>query len=303
MATHQVIAVVVTYKPNTKVFSQLRACLAPQVQHIVIVDNTEGSSAPDRLKSSQETWLRLGRNTGIAHAQNLGIDHAKRLGATHILLMDQDSLPPMNMVQCQLDTLACEPSTNVAAIGPLCRDVKTGNPSLLIQRRGWRIFRMNAQTLKHPVPVEYMPASGTLIPLPMLERIGPMRTEYFIDRVDVEWCLRARHLGMSIWVNPCTVMQHNQGTSTMQILGRTLYMGQDFRGYFHVRNSIAMALRARVPLFWRIDNLLKTLPCMLLYPLRAKTGRLRVAGILLRAVFDGFLGRMGKGYYRHRPLD
>ena len=302
MAAHRVIAVVVTYKPNTEEFARLLACLAPQVQHTVIVDNTEVEPITVPASNPQVTWLNLRRNTGIGHAQNLGIVHAKQLGATHILLMDQDSLPLENMVQCQLETLATKLSSDVAAVGPLCRDIKTGISSPLIQRRGWRIRRIHAQSLTSPVQVEYIPASGTLIPLPILERVGLMRADYFIDKVDVEWCLRARQMGMSIWVDPCNVMQHDQGVRAVQIFGRTLYIGADFRGYFHVRNSVAMALRANIPMFWRLDSLLKTLPCVVLYAAAARTGRLRITGILLRAVFDGLFGRMGKGYFQHRSL-
>ena len=297
-----VIAVVVTYQPDTAVLVRLLAKLAPQVQYTVIVDNTESPQPATTTHDPRQTLLHMGKNTGIGRAQNLGIAKARQLGATHVLLMDQDSLPPANLVAHQLQILANAPPDTVAAIGPLCRDVKTGQTLPLIQRHGWRIRRLHAEGLVAPVSVEYIPASGTLIPLHILKRVGPMRAEYFIDRVDVEWCLRARHMGLSIWVDPRLEMWHDQATHAVKMLGRTLYVGHNFRRYFHVRNSVAMALRARIPLFWRMDQLIKTPSYMLLYTMAAPTGRLRMVGTLLTAVLDGLRGRMGKGRYEHRPL-
>ena len=302
VTTAHVIAVVVTYQPDTTVLARLLAQLAPQVQHTVIVDNTEGTQPATPTRDPRQTLLLLGQNTGLGHAQNLGMAKARQLGATHVLLMDQDSLPPANLVSHQLQALASASPDTVAAIGPLCRDVKTGQTTPLIQRHGWRIHRLHAEGLVTPVSVEYIPASGTLIPLHILERVGPMRAEYFIDRVDMEWCLRARHMGLTVWVDPRSEMWHDQATHAIKVLGRTLYVGHNFRCYFHVRNSVAMALRARIPLFWRLDQLLKTPSYMLLYAMAAQTGRLRMVGTLLAAVLDGLRGRMGKGHYEHRPL-
>lgn len=303
-----VIAVVVTYHPDQAGLARLLHRLSLQVQHTVVVDNTSGTggtSAPlPHLGSVHPTttWLPLGHNTGIGHAQNLGVEEARRRGATHVLFMDQDSLPPDTLVPHLLQTLATAPLHRVAAIGPVCRDVKTGHTTPLIQRHGWRVRRVCTDGLTAPVPVEYIPASGTLVPLPMLDRVGLLRADYFIDRVDVEWCLRARHQGLAVWVDPRTEMQHDQATRTVRLLGRTLYVGRDFRAYFHVRNSVAMALRADIPMLWRVDQFLKTVPYVLLYTLAAEQGRLRMAGALVQAVVDGVRGRMGLGRYETRPL-
>lgn len=302
MTTAHAIAVVVTYQPNQAVLARLLDRLAPQVAHTIIVDNSEGTEPLALADGPQQTLVTLGQNLGLAHAQNLGLAHARQLGASHALLMDQDSLPPADLVALQLQALAGAPSDTVAAIGPLCRDIKTGQTLPLIQRRGWRLRRLRADGLRTPVAVEYIPASGTLLPMAMLERVGPLRAEYFIDRVDVEWCLRARHLGLQIWVDPRTEMAHDLGQQPVSLRGRTLYLGHGFRHYFHVRNSVAMALRARIALFWRLDQLLKTPLYMLLYTLAAPTGRWTMAGILCTALWDGLRGRMGKGRYAHRPL-
>ena len=341
MTTACVVAVVVAYHPNPSQLAQLLAALAPQVAHTVCVDNTNGLPPATRQPDAHTTHLQLGRNTGIAHAQNLGLAQARQLGATHVLLMDQDSQPPPDLVAQLLagwrhaDTSASEahrahqtnpsgqasqsrrpdPASDtddiddsgprLAAIGPLCRDEKTGRLMPLIQRQGWRIRRSvpDAPTASlAPIQVEYIPASGTLLSLAALDRVGPLQADYFIDRVDVQWCLRARQLGLAVCVNPAVEMAHNQATRSVRLLGRTLYVGHDFRAYFHVRNSLAMALDARVPAFWRVDQLLKLPAYLALHIAVAQHGRWRMVGWMAAALRDALRGRMGLGHFSDRPL-
>lgn len=300
----RVVAVIVTYYPNGRALEKLLARLQPQVAHTVQVDNTdEPLPGPSALGASvTNTTLRLGTNTGIGHAQNVGIDQARQLGATHVLLLDQDSLPPLGLVAQLLNTLSTDGADQVAAIGPLCRDVKTGRIIPLIQRAGWRIRRTVPSNSTTVFPVAYMPASGSLIPMRVLDQIGGMRADYFIDRVDVEWCLRASRMGFSVWVDSSVEMSHDQGTESIELPSRTMYVGHEFRHYFHVRNSLAMALRAPIPLFWRIDQWMKTPLYVLFYSAVARTGRLRMARLLLRGVADALAGRMGKGFFEGRPF-
>ena len=390
--TAKIVAVVVAYHPKADRLAQLLARLAHQVAHTVCVDNSDAPSLPDSgtphaeadssitpdwPDSEQLTVLRLGHNAGIAHAQNLGIAQARQLGASHVLLMDQDSLPPPELAPRLLAALQGAPQAQpVAAIGPLCRDVKTGRIVPLIQRTGWRIQRLvpesvagadasaasapdaarasapdagagtgtgadagrdavararsesakpkagerietsasdefSEPTIKpvlsaaasfHLHLVEYIPASGSLIDLALLDRVGPMQDDYFIDRVDVQWCLRARHLGLAIAVHPGVEMAHDQATRTVQLGRRTLFVGHDFRAYFHVRNSLAMALRAPIDPFWRADQLLKLPGYMGFHIAVAERGKWRMAGLMGCALLDALRGRMGLGYFTQRPF-
>ena len=295
------VAVVVTHFPVHERLVHAVRCLRNQVDAVVLVDNTD---VPARAVDGSAldptiTILHQGHNHGIGQAQNRGIAQARALGASHVLLMDQDSLPSPGMAQTLLHALR-DAGPNVAAVGPVCRDVKTGQPLPLIQRRGWCIRRLAPEVLREPADVDYLPASGTLMPLTALDRIGPLREDYFIDRIDVEWCLRARRLGWRILVTPDAELQHDLGQRSVRFLGRTLYIGHDFRAYYHLRNSVAMALRAPIGWPWRLDQLLKMPLYLLLYITCAEGGALRMARLLLRALRDGVMGHMGKLNINHR---
>lgn len=290
----RVVAVLVTYHPDRQRLAQALQRLHAQVAACVVVDNTEGGPPADAAAAGDGEWIANGRNLGIGQAQNLGIARARALGASHVLLLDQDSLAPADLVPALLRTLSQAAAAHaVAAVGPLCRDVKTGATLPLIRHSGWRVRRLRPGRSDGAVAVDHLPASGTLIPLHALDRVGPLREDYFIDRVDVEWCLRARHQGWTILVDPAVELQHDLGRRALRLLGRTVYVGQDWRACLHVRNSLAMALRAPIALRWRIDQWLKTPLYLLFYAAVAEGGRLRQARRLLHAAWDGVMGRLG----------
>jgi hypothetical protein len=63
-----------------------------------------------------------------------------------------------------------------------------------------------------------------------------------------------------------------------------------------------MALDARVPAFWRVDQLLKLPAYLALHIAVAQHGRWRMVGWMAAALRDALRGRMGLGHFSDRPL-
>ncbi len=97
----RVVAVVVTYRPEDDCRELLDA-LERQCDAVVVIDNGSGAQFVAELAAacaaSGAEFVGLSQNVGIAAAQNCGIERARELGATHVLLSDDDSLPPEKMV-------------------------------------------------------------------------------------------------------------------------------------------------------------------------------------------------------------
>lgn len=78
-------------------------------------------------------------------------------------------------------------------------------------------------------------SSGMLIPVLALENIGLMRSDFFIDMVDYEWCWRARSKGwIIIQDNTCPFV--HQIENTKKVLNKI--PAAPFRLYYVYRNSI-----------------------------------------------------------------
>ncbi len=256
-ATRAIVAVVVTMDPDPRTFEALLAATRPQVDAIIVIDN--GSRA-DLLR--QITSLCDGRamlhalpnNVGVAAAQNRGIGLAKSLNATDVLLLDHDSVPDKRMVTelgMAADTLA-RSGIAVGAVGPAIVDRQSGMAAPLPQiiEDAVRFVPMPSQ----PAPCEYLIASGTLVSVAAFDAVGPLNEAYFVDQVDIEWCLRAKRAGFAFWCVPQARLEHAIGDETVSFwfLGqRQLAVHSPRRDYFYFRNSIRLIRTAGVAKPWK----------------------------------------------------
>ena len=247
-----VVAVVVTYQPALEVLEQLLDALVPQVTSVVVVDNGSHSDLA-AWNSERDTraveLLRLGENRGIAAAQNVGIHWARNRGAGFVLLMDQDSIPAPDMVEKLISTIS--EHALPAAAGPRYLDERQDNPPPFIRVRGLRLERCACATGESVVPVDYLIASGCLIPMSVLDKVGGMRDDFFIDYVDIEWGLRAKSLGWQSWGVFAARMSHSLGDSAGKFMGINYSIRSPLRHYYTMRNAVWLCQQAHVPRNWK----------------------------------------------------
>jgi rhamnosyltransferase len=100
----------------------------------------------------------------------------------------------------------------VAAVGPQFIDENSGNPSPAIRHYYFRIQKLYLDpSSSDPVETDHMIASGSIIRTSVLDSVGAMREDFFIDWVDIEWCMRARSMGYLSYYVPSVVMKHSVG--------------------------------------------------------------------------------------------
>jgi len=298
-----VCAVVVAFRPAPGTLARLLQALAGQVAHVVVVDNTEGGGAAADLATpagAGHLTVRLnGFNAGVAAAQNTGIAMARSRGASHVLLLDQDSLPAPDMVARLVDVWLRLQATgvSVAAIAPRYEDPATGHPASYrrIAERGVATVRCAGPEDDNCPPVDVTIASGLLIPLAALDQVGDMDASLFIDHVDTDWCLRARHHGLPIHVACRARLAHDLGSGGRRIwLGRwrRMPLHAPARHYYQWRNALLLASRPHVPRAWTRAVLrqlvVRTVISMLAGPRRA-------AALVqaCRGIVHGMRGRSG----------
>lgn len=242
-----------SYQPAFDIIKQLLDALVRQVKSVVVVDN--GSHADlavwiRKYDMRAVELLRLGENRGIAVAQNTGIQWARDHGAGFVLLMDQDSIPAPDMVEKLISTISEQPSP--AAAGPRYLDERQDNPPPFIRVRGLCLGRCACSTEESVVSVDYLIASGCLIPMSVLDRVGGMREDLFIDYVDIEWGLRARHHGLQSYGVCSAHMQHSLGDHPIKFLGKNIPLHSPLRHYYHFRNAVLLYKESWVPLNWKL---------------------------------------------------
>jgi rhamnosyltransferase len=260
-----VTAVVVTYQPDLAALRALVAQLLAQAGRVIVVDNaSDADIAASVPADARLTVQRNAANLGIAAAQNLGMLQALQAPACrYVLLADGDSLPAPAMVARLRAALedggAAAP---VAAAGPLTIDQRTGEAAaVLVDEQGRRTRRTLDPDDAPPVQeVGFLIASGSLIPVTALRALRGMRSNYFIDHVDTEWCFRARAAGYRLLLVPQARLYHRLGDAVRRIglrNGRPVAYHAPLRDYYSFRNTLLMHRDTAISVHWRCYQLLR----------------------------------------------
>jgi rhamnosyltransferase len=280
-----ICAVIVAFCPDV-MFSARVASIAPQVKHILIVDNSDSPATSNPLKAvASKLHLDLIQNIanlGIAKALNQGMCWAAERGYRWTLFLDQDSVVAENMIDSLVEAYSAFPmKENLAMIGSNFED-----PSIQTQ-----VLGLNQSKSACWEETRTAITSGSLLFVDAYKAIGPFRDEFFIDCVDLEYCLRARSLGFKVILTRKPIMQHQIGRMTMhRLLWRVTGTSNHppVRRYFMARNRIVLM---REYLFtepiWAIktvySHLKSTALCCLFE--QSKWQKLKYTGL---GVFDGF---------------
>jgi rhamnosyltransferase len=289
-----ITAIVTAYHPDALlrgvVDSALAACEA-----VVVVDNTPradaaaGAAAPGGpLHGLEDPRVRVlgdGGNLGLAAALNLGLA-ALADKAEAVLLLDQDSVIPDGMIASLALDLE-DPSIGI--VGPSPVDAGTG-----------RRYETLAGRHKQIDDRDIVITSGMLIRRDCLAQVpGGFREDFFVDYVDVDFCLRARRNGVRIVRDLALEMPHSIGdVRTHRLLGRSVKVGHQaaWRHYWNTRNGVVLIREhvRRNPV-WAAANALFLARWFALIVL-FETERRSHAAAFLRGLADGLTGKVARRY-------
>jgi rhamnosyltransferase len=263
-AVDRVAVVVVTYNPDISQLDAMMQALMGDCEHFILVDNASANTPLDALqdKSTKVVKILLADNEGIGHAQNHGIRRALALGASHVLLLDQDSLPSVKMVSALLDFEQglLRQNLPVAAVAPQLIESKTQQKIQLITFRAGLKHRVVTDVATPTIQCFSLVASGMLIRACVLEDVGLMNGDLFIEYVDVEWCCRALAQSLLCYVTGSVTMIHDLGDEKVRVSKRlSIPMHQPIRHYYTMRNAIYMLRQKDVPTYWKCNDFVRTL--------------------------------------------
>lgn len=294
MQPTQVIAVIVVFQPNLEILGQLILASSHQVDRLAVINNSPEIPLEKYLPDlgNRPHLIKLQENMGIAYAQNIGIEWAISQKAEYVLLLDQDSVPATGMVQALIGTLNSD--LRAIATGPQYIDTRTGIKSrFMIEHFG---FPRRLLPENKPLKVQFLISSGCLIRLNSLIKIGGMRSNYFIDHVDTEWCLRAINLGYTLLGNPNALMEHTLGDRAQRvwlIYTRNIAEHSPLRDYYMFRNTLLMLRDAKIKFSWQAFLLFRLIQFLIFFLLFSPT-RLQRIKMMWLGVKHGFQNQRGR---------
>jgi rhamnosyltransferase len=237
MHRNEVCGIVVTFHPDAGFPARLRG-ICSQVGILIVVDNGSADAEVRMLADcTAHSGVKLvlnAANLGIARALNIGIQQAMMLGYRWALLLDQDSRGHDDQIDTLLAALQSYPEKErLAVIGSGWRDSPRGSAGPDTDATSPNLWD----------EVEWVITSGSLLSLAAYSSVGPFREEFFIDYVDLEWCIRARARGYCIINTRRLLMSHAIGAPTQH---RLLWMQKSTtnhsadRRYYRARNDTVM---------------------------------------------------------------
>lgn len=293
----RVCGIVVTYHPDPDVLTRAVAAVLPQVDTIVLADNTPGGGF---RPEGEHTVIHEGENIGLPAAYNKGVRWASEQGFSHILLLDQDSVAGAGMVAalCRAEGRLRDDGAAVAAVGPQFTDPKYRDPAPFVRLDGWLIRKERCRSGSDgTVLADYLISSGTLIACERLNTVGPMDEDLFIDYVDVEWGLRAAAKGYQCYGVCDARMEHDLGERSIALWfrkWREVPVHTPLRHYYLFRNAIALCRRDYIPWRWKLNDLYRLVLKFIFYA-TITPPRWEHAIMMSRGIRDGLYRRMGPG--------
>jgi rhamnosyltransferase len=292
----RVAAVIVTFKPNVGRLREVLQATQVQVDHTYIVDNGDGTLVSQFAMHTGRALLTMGENRGIAAAQNAGVAKALSDGFTDVLLLDQDSIPAPDLVRHLIEAREKDPfgSESIGAVG--AATCGTHGIDGFTRIGIGRFERLVTTSTGGTVDCDLLIASGCLISARIWSEVGHMDEPLFIDKVDTDWCLRARHLGYRVLGVPDARLEHRLGTRRVRFwLGRWREMPihDASRYYYMVRNSLLIWRRPHATWRWifaDVNFLLQLLAAVLIAGVAGRAARYAA----LDGIADGCRGVTGR---------
>jgi rhamnosyltransferase len=289
----KVCAVMVCFYPDIEELSSNINAIVGQVDKLIIVDNSEKPVNSDVLienhHASNIEWVSLKQNLGIGAAHNVGIKMAIEQNYDGILLLDQDSNPPENLVSelsSGIEFLKGQ-GIKIACLGPDIFNKNTNETYKPLVNKG---VELNQDLVEKDVLI----SSGKLILADVVKEIGMMDESLFIDLVDFEWCWRAKKYGYRVFSSRRARMGHMVGQKNVKILKvYNLLIPSPIRHYYQFRNTIFLLKRNYVPSGWKVKALVERCIEFFLYPLFVSPKLIR-SRYIFRGIIDGILKRKGK---------
>ncbi|MDI6733010.1 MAG: glycosyltransferase family 2 protein [Planctomycetota bacterium] len=277
-----VCAVIVSYNPEDYLIPNVMV-IRPQVDEVIIIDNGSSEKSLHILDTvSKIEGVKViynNDNLGISAALNIGIKYAMNADYSWVATFDQDSKVAPEFISSMLSAYElCEYKNSVAIIFPIYYNPVTGR-------------RLSFGSDGTPM------TSGNLLPTYIFPKVGLFDEDFFIDYVDVEFCLRCLFHGFRTIEAQNAILYHASGKPTQhRFLWEDILVTHHspLRGYYGARNRVVLWKRYfLVEPYWVKQDIINMVRHILKIVLYEKDVIKKLFSIL-KGTYHGFVGKTGK---------
>lgn len=290
MTAHETVAVVVVTYNRAELLGRMLDGLAAQTRRpdaVVVVDNASTDHTGELLAARDDLPLQVitsPENLGGAGGFHLGTRAAYDAGFDRIWLIDDDVVPAPDclavMMAADEDCLMVVREDRAGAlVEKSAVRFDLANP-LAVRPKTASVDTTYASRAEMPerVAVENVAFEGFMTRRSVIDEVGLPDPTFFIFYDDVDFAIRARRSGRTIWALRDAVLVRQLDFNQQHDLS-------GWKGYYMYRNLFVVHLRYGENLLVRLKPFLITLAVVALSPLRG--GRAE-AGNVTRAMRDAW---------------
>lgn len=225
-AVDSTVAVIVLYRPDHRELLCVESVLK-RFMHVIIVDNTPEKSCGEKFKSRCK-YIKNTTNIGLSAAYNLAVQQVSTDIDT-VITFDQDTLID-DSIQILID--------------------RSKDRRCDIFCSNWDSVDMGAEV----VECDWCISSTMCFSVEVFRKVGGFSADFFIDYVDLDFCLKSRLIGSRVFKCRDVVVDHPIGIpSTQNYLFGLIQLGSSnhsqSRRYFMGRNLRKVAFK-----YWRCHH-------------------------------------------------
>lgn len=287
ITSESICAVIVTYEPDNFFESRVKV-LSEQLSKVIVVDNSVKKTNADLFSDSNlnkyVSIISNGQNLGLGFALNQGVSLASSLGFKYVIFFDQDSEVYENTISMMCKIAMAIEDQSFGMLGAAYKSLPEEKS-------------IGTSYVKKKAII----TSGSLVPMSIFEKIGDFRSDYFIDCLDSEFCLRLRKNGYSIYQTSANLLRHAVGHPINHKFFGLKFLSTHHsadRRYYIARNHL-VTLRdysnmvSKVPFFWLIRTVKRSIYHAFIVICFEREKLLKLKAITI-GIKDGFFKKMGK---------
>lgn len=219
----KIAGIVTLYNPTDADIGNISTYI-DDIDKLYIVDNTEGNSNEARIPNNNKIkYMFRNENIGVAAALNVGANLATQEGYEWLLTMDQDTTFKPGVIPKMKEIINSQDMSKIGIVTP------------------WHKTKANIKkpNVKHDNPTDVM-TSGNILNLEIFRKIGGFQEDFFIDGIDIEYCLKLHKNGYNILRINDLEIEHNLGDIFFRniIIKKLLCTNHSYiRRYYIMRNN------------------------------------------------------------------